>query len=69
MLGNNKCLWFSWQCRAGVGACPDTLDSSGMCTYDITDVSGSVVDGKQCVSFTRPFSTCKIQIVAWLVGS
>lgn len=47
------------QCRAGVGACPDTLDSSGKCTNDVTDVSGSVTDGKQCVSFVKHFSTCK----------
>ena len=50
---------FHVQCRAGLGACPDTLDSSGTCTNDISDVSGSVADGKQCVSFTRPLSTCK----------
>jgi len=47
------------QCRAGIGACPDTLDSSGNCTNDVTDVAGSITNGQQCVSYTRPFSTCK----------
>ena len=47
------------QCRAGVGACPDTMDSSGTCTNDVTDVTGFVRDGQQCVAFTRPFTTSK----------
>ena len=47
------------QCRAGMGACPDTMDSSGTCSNDVTDVTGFVADGQQCVAFTRPFSTCK----------
>ena len=47
------------QCRAGVGACPDTMDSSGTCTNDVSNVTGFVADGQQCVAFTRPFSTCK----------
>ena len=54
------------QCRAGVGACPDTLDSSETCTNDIMDVSGSVTNGQQCVSFTRPFSTSKSFIVVYV---
>ena len=45
------------QCRAGVGACPDTLDSRGTCTNDVTEVTGFVSNGQQCVSFVRPFST------------
>ena len=47
------------QCRAGVGACPDTMDSSGTCTNDVSDVTGFVRDGQQCVAFTRPFTTSK----------
>ena len=47
------------QCRAGMGACPDTMDSSGTCTNDVSDVTGFVRDGQQCVAFTRPFSTSK----------
>ena len=52
------------QCRAGVGACPDTMDSSGTCTNDVTDVTGFVRDGQQCVAFTRPFSTSKRLVTA-----
>ena len=48
-----------FQCRAGSGACPDEMDSSRSCTNDISDVTGAVTDGQQCVSFTRQFSTCK----------
>ena len=47
------------QCRAGVGACPDTMDSSETCSNDVSNVTGFVADGQQCVAFTRPFSTCK----------
>ena len=51
------------QCRAGVGACPDTMDSSGTCTNDVTDVTGFVRDGQQCVAFTRPFTTSKRLVI------
>ena len=51
------------QCRAGVGACPDTMDSSGTCTNDVTDVTGFVRDGQQCVAFTRPFTTSKSLVI------
>ena len=47
------------QCRAGVGACPDTMDSSGTCSNDVSEVTGFIRNGQQCVAFTRPFSTCK----------
>ena len=45
------------QCSNGLGACPDTLDSSGSCTNDAYNVSGSITDGVQCVSFTRNLTT------------
>ena len=51
------------KCRAGMGACPDTMDSSGTCTNDVTDVTGFVRDGQQCVGFTRPFATCKRLVI------
>ena len=51
------------QCRGGAGACPDTIDSTtgaaGTCTNDVTDVSGFVQEGQQCISFTRPFNPGK----------
>ena len=48
------------QCRAGVGACPDTLDSSGTCTNDVTLVRGFSEDGQQCVVFSRNFAAGKL---------
>ena len=45
------------QCRGGVGACPDEMDSSGSCTNDVSDVSGWKENGQQCVVFTRRFAT------------
>ena len=49
------------QCRGGSGACPDTIDTStgSTCTNDVTDVSGFVQNGQQCISFTRPFNPGK----------
>ena len=47
------------QCRAGEGACPDVMDSSGSCTNDVFSIEGSVNNGIQCVSFTRNFTTSK----------
>ena len=49
------------QCRGGRGACPDTVDTTtgGTCTNDVSDVSGFVQDGQQCISFTRPFNPSK----------
>ena len=48
------------QCRGGSGACPDTVDTTvGSCSNDVTDVSGFVQEGQQCISFTRPFSPGK----------
>ena len=49
------------QCRGGEGACPDTLDSTaGSCTDDVFDVSGLVEEGRQCISFTRPFNPSEL---------
>ncbi|XP_064398586.1 protein Skeletor, isoforms B/C-like [Halichondria panicea] len=68
------------QCVAGAGACPDTLDLRGGCTNDVFDISGSRVDTKQCVAFSRNFSTsddtCDLpidpdneeQYIVWAVG-
>jgi hypothetical protein len=50
------------QCRGGEGACPDTEDSSGTCTDDVTLVGGVSVDGQQCVTFTRNFAAGKTTI-------
>ena len=49
------------QCRGGRGACPDTVDTAtgGTCTSDVSDVSGFVQDGQQCISFTRLFNPSK----------
>ena len=46
------------QCRGGTGACPDTVDTTTgrNCTNDVSDVSGFIQDGQQCISFTRPFT-------------
>ena len=51
-------LKFLAQCRGGSGACPDTVDTTtgSTCTNDVTDVSGFVQEGQQCISFTRPFN-------------
>jgi hypothetical protein len=67
------------QCRGGEGACPDTEDSSGTCTDDVTPVGGFSADGQQCVIFTRNFAAgdeCDLpldpdnedQYVVWGVG-
>ena len=50
------------QCRGGRGACPDTVDTTtgGPCTNDVSDVSGFVQEGQQCISFTRPFNPSKL---------
>ena len=50
------------QCRGGVGACPDTEDSSGTCTNHVTLVGGFSEDGQQCVTFTRNFAAGKTTI-------
>ena len=50
------------QCRAGVGACPDMLDSSGTCTNDITLGGGFSEEGQQCVVFSRNFAAGKTTI-------
>ena len=51
------------QCRGGSGACPDTVDTTvGSCTDDVSDVSGFVQDGQQCIAFTRPFNPCVLSI-------
>ena len=49
------------QCRGGSGACPDTVDTTTgrICTNDVSDVSGFVQEGQQCISFTRPFNPSK----------
>lgn len=44
------------QCRAGQGACPDTLDSRGSCSNDVTLVTGLKKDGQQCVVYSRKFA-------------
>ena len=59
-------MYIYFQCRDGEGACPDEMDSSGSCTNDISNITGFVTDGQQCVSFTRQFSTCKeVNIMSW----
>ena len=52
------------QCRAGEGACPDTMvtRNNEQCTNDVR--SGSVAGGirnenQQCIIFSRPFSPSK----------
>ena len=45
------------QCRAGLGVCPDALDDRGTCSNDVLNVHGTTTNRKQCVSFTRPFTT------------
>ena len=52
------------QCHGGSGACPDTIDTStgSTCTNDVTDVSGFVQEGQQCISFARPFNPSKLDI-------
>ena len=52
-------MYIYFQCRDGEGACPDEMDSSGSCTNDISNITGFVTDGQQCVSFTRQFNTCE----------
>jgi hypothetical protein len=49
------------QCRGGSGACPDTVDATvgSVCTNDVSDISGFVEEGQQCISFTRPFNPSK----------
>ena len=44
------------QCGGGVGACPDSLDSSGACSNDATLISGSINGREQCVVFSREFT-------------
>ena len=65
------------QCRNGAGVCPDTVDTTagGNCINDVSDVSGFVKDGQQCISFTRPFNPSKrifstkiIEICRWLLA-
>ena len=50
------------QCRGGEGACPDTEDSSGTCTNDVTLVEGFKDNGQQCVVFSRNFAAGKTTI-------
>ena len=76
-LSNKMLLWEhfivlpvfygSLQCRAGQGACPDTSDTTagGSCTNDVSDVSGFVQDGQQCISFTRPFNPGEKLVQQW----
>jgi hypothetical protein len=47
-----------------VGACPDTVDTTTgrTCTNDVSDVSGTVSEGQQCISFTRPFNPGELKI-------
>ena len=47
----------SLQCRNGVGACPDTVDSRGVCTNDVALVQGWKENGQQCVVFSRNFTS------------
>ena len=49
------------QCRDGVGACPDELDSSGTCQNDIFDISGYIENAIQCVSYSKNFSTGELR--------
>lgn len=45
------------QCRAGQGACPDTVDSTvGSCSNDVTLITGLKKDGQQCVVYSRKFA-------------
>ena len=48
------------QCRAGVGVCPDTEDSSGTCTNDVNLLGGFSENGQQCVAFSRNFAAGKL---------
>jgi hypothetical protein len=43
-------------CGGGKGACPDVLDSSGVCSNDATLISGSIDGREQCVVFSRNFT-------------
>ena len=36
--------------------------AGGTCTNDVSDVSGFVTEGQQCISFTRPFNPGKLKI-------
>ena len=56
-----------FQCRAGVGACPDVMDSSGLCTNDVFNIEGSINNGVQCVSFTRNFTTSEKIYIAIII--
>ena len=51
----------SVQCRNGAGVCPDTVGTTTgrTCANDVSDVTGFVKDGQQCISFTRPFNPSK----------
>ena len=53
------------QCRNGGGVCPDTVDTTtgGTCTNDVSDVSGFVQEGQQCIAFTRPFNPSKLDTI------
>ena len=51
------------QCRAGIGVCPDVVDSRGTCTDDVKSVSGFNANRVQQVSFSRPFTTGKIMLL------
>ena len=41
--------------------CPDTVDTTTgrTCANDVSDVTGFVKDGQQCISFTRPINPSK----------
>ena len=44
------------QCRDGVGACPDTEDSSGECSNNVALLQGWKENGQQCVVYSRNFT-------------
>ena len=58
------------QCRSGSGACPDTVDATtgSACINDVSDISGFVEEGQQCISFTRPFNPSKL-VLAYIIFS
>ena len=41
--------------------------TTGTCTNDVSDVSGTVSEGQQCISFTRPFNPGEILIASFLL--
>ena len=62
-------MCLSLQCRNGVGACPDTVDSRGGCTNDVALVQGWKENGQQCVVFSRNFTSGQTLSVSLTLSS